>query len=71
MPELTDDGIYRLGLILAIQAEIEGMKVENAQCVSNGYTPPYGFEHFQEKQQEIENATHSHIEQLQGSPYAR
>ena len=54
LDNLTDEGIHRLGLILAIQAEIEGLKAENAEAVANGCTAPYHIGHFQEKAQEIE-----------------
>ena len=39
--------VKRLALILAVQAEIEGMKAENERAIQNGLNPPYGEEQFE------------------------
>lgn len=58
----------RLGLILAIQAEIEAMKLRNLQVGKNhvnelGYPP----EEFFKKAEELRNTSHAHIDQLTGN----
>ena len=50
--------IKRLGLILAIQAEIEGMKIENETGIS------YDQRHFDEKAEQLRNLATCHGEQL-------
>lgn len=57
----------RLGLILAIQAEIEAMKLRNKQVGSEhanemGYSP----EEFFKKAEELRNTCHARINQLIG-----
>lgn len=58
----------RLGLILAIQAEIEAMKLRNLQVGENhvnelGYPP----EEFFKKAEELRNTSYAHIDQLTGN----
>lgn len=57
----------RLGLILAIQAEIEGMKLRNLQVGPEhanelGYSP----DEFFKKAEELRNISYAHINQLLG-----
>lgn len=57
----------RLGLILAIQAEIEGMKLRNLQVGPDqvnelGYPP----DEFFKKAEELRNTSYAHINQLLG-----
>jgi hypothetical protein len=54
----------RFGLILAIQAEIEGMKVENISRQDKGYSLAYGEEAFFEKAEELRNISYRHQDQL-------
>lgn len=56
--------VKRLGLILSIQATIEGMKAANEERKSRDEALAYNEGDFQEKTQELENATYSHNEQL-------
>lgn len=56
--------VKRLGLILAIQAEIEGMKAENKQRELLGHNLTYHEGHFQEMAKKLENISHAHNEQL-------
>ncbi len=57
--------VRRLALVFAIQAEIEGMKIDNKIREINGDTR-YNFpiESFQEKAEELRNLSYCHNEQL-------
>ena len=61
---MNEYDIKRLALILAVQAEIEGMKVENLQREQNNYTPVYSDNHFQNKAEELRELAYKHNEQL-------
>ena len=56
--------VRRLGLILAIQAEIEGMKAENLLREQLVHSPSYGVEQFQVKANEIRAIVYAHDEEL-------
>lgn len=56
--------VKRLGLILAVQAEIEGMKVLNQERESNGYAFAYNEEAFTSKADELRNISYCHEDQL-------
>ena len=56
--------VRRLALVLAKQAEIEGMKAENTLRDHRGETPTYNEGHFQDKVNDLENLAYSHNEQL-------
>jgi hypothetical protein len=56
--------IRRLALILAIQAEIEGMKVENLVRQQSDYAPAYSDQHFKDKAEELRSMAYAHNEQL-------
>tara|TARA_R110000851_G_scaffold254895_1_gene407505 strand:+ start:779 stop:967 length:189 start_codon:yes stop_codon:yes gene_type:complete len=56
--------VKRLALVLAVQAEIEGMKSENAHRENCGNAQAYGDEDFQSKANELENLAHAHDEQV-------
>jgi hypothetical protein len=56
--------VKRLALVLAVQAEIEGMKVENMHRQHCGDAPSYGEGEFCSKAGELENLAHAHNEQL-------
>lgn len=47
--------IKRLALILAVQAEIEGMKAENARCDIFGFEPAFDNVFFKQKAFELRN----------------
>ena len=55
MNELSDKGISKLGYILAVQAQIDGMKIENAVRLSDGLAPAWGMEQFEDKATELHN----------------
>jgi hypothetical protein len=50
----------RLGLILAIQAEIEGMKAENKACELLGKTIPFIKADFDAKAEELRGVAYKH-----------
>lgn len=54
----------RLALVLAVQAEIEGMKSENKVSEINGFAPKHRKEHFGAKAEELRNIAYVHDEQL-------
>ena len=56
--------IKRLGLILAVQAEIEGMKSENTLIERQGYSPVYDETYFCQKAEEIREIVNKHDDQL-------
>ena len=56
--------VKRLALVLAVQAEIEGMKADNLLREQIGYSPAYGDVQFCEKAEELRNLAHSHDHQL-------
>ncbi len=62
-----DYGAIRLGLILAIQADIEAMKVHNLQLEPE-QIPEQGYnsDQFFQKAEELRNTSHAHINQLLG-----
>lgn len=59
----TDD-VRRLALVLAVQAEIEGMKAENLLREQNNESPAYGDESFCNKAAELKNLAYAHDFQL-------
>lgn len=61
---MTTADIKRLGLILAVQAEIEGMKAENSYWASLGQSPDYYSQSFNDKAEEIRDIVNKHDDQL-------
>lgn len=61
---MNEYDIKRLALILAVQAEIEGMKTENAQRNHRGENMAYDDNAFCEKAEELRKLAYSHNEQL-------
>ena len=59
--DMNQYDVKRLALVLAIQAEIEGMKAANAQHSDN---QPYTKEHFDEKAFRLESLAYCQDEQL-------
>jgi hypothetical protein len=56
--------VKRLALVLAVQAEIEGMKVANTVRFKDGLAPAYTKEDFSNKSFELENLAHANNDQL-------
>jgi hypothetical protein len=56
--------VKRLALVLAVQAEIEGMKVANSVKEANGFSPAYGHDHFFDKAEELRILASKHDNQL-------
>lgn len=61
---MTTADVKRLGLILAIQAEIEGMKAHNKVCELNGSTEMYNENTFYKKAEELRDIVNKHDDQL-------
>jgi len=56
--------VKRLSLILAVQAEIDGMKAENKYCEINSHELTYREGDFEAKATELRNLAYAHNEQL-------
>ena len=56
--------VKRLALVLAIQAEIEGMKSFNIERTANGYALAYTPDDFFEKAEELRELANKHDDQL-------
>jgi hypothetical protein len=56
--------VKRLALVLAVQAEIEGMKAENDACRVYGVPPAFGNLEFKTKSADLQNLAYAHDEQL-------
>lgn len=56
--------VKRLALIMAVQAEIEGMKVVNAYCILLGEKPQYKESDFVDKAMDLRSLAYAHDEQL-------
>lgn len=61
---MNEYDVKRLGLILAIQAEIEGMKAENMQRDQLAHTMAYTYDDFREKAEEMREIVHRADHQL-------
>jgi len=57
---MNEYDIKRLALILSVQAEIEGMKAENAFREVYQHEPTYNEGHFQEKAQKLSDLAYKH-----------
>lgn len=55
--------VKRLALVLAVQAEIEGMKADNLVREQNGQSPAY-IEQFEQKAEELRSLAYKCDEQL-------
>ena len=55
---MESSDVMRLGLILAVQAEIEGMKSENENRKQENYNIAYTDEDFQAKAEELRNVVY-------------
>lgn len=61
---MNDYTVKRLALILAVQAEIEGMKVANIIREMRDESPEYNAGHFQEAAYELRELAYKHDYQL-------
>ena len=61
---MTDYTVKRLALVLAVQAEIEGMKAENADREHMVYSMAYSDADFREKAEELRTIAYKCDEQL-------
>ena len=59
-----ENTVKRLGYILAIQAEIEAMKIANLERKEQGYVFAYDEAAFQEKAEELRTIASKHNDQL-------
>ncbi|MCP4392849.1 MAG: hypothetical protein GY804_01045 [Alphaproteobacteria bacterium] len=61
---MTDSSVKRLGLILAVKAELEGMKIENTRCKLNDLPPAYDVNCFFQLAEELRRLVNMHDQQL-------
>lgn len=61
---MNEYDIKRLALILSVQAEIEGMKIDNVVRLSRDESPAYNATHFQEAAHVLSELAYKHNEQL-------
>ena len=61
---MESSDVVRLGLILAVQAEIEGMKITNSERDMPSEAAAYPQEHFDGKAEELRNIAYCHEQQL-------
>jgi hypothetical protein len=54
----------RLALALSVQAEIEGMKVENTERENHGFAAAHNIDSFYEKAEELRVIASKHEDQL-------
>lgn len=64
--ELDTYDIRRLALILAKQAELDGMKIKNREREIAGHSPAYSSKNFEEISFELAELAYAHNEQLFG-----
>ena len=62
--DMGEYDVRRLALILACQAEIEGMKAENKFREIQDQSLAYGEEAFNDKANELKNLAYAHDQQL-------
>lgn len=61
---MNEYDVKRLAIILAMQAEIEGMKAENAYREACGQSQAYGEDSFYEMAEKLRNVAYCHNDQL-------
>lgn len=61
---MNEYDVKRLALILAVQAEIEGLKTANKQRDSHGIAAKYEESNFMAKAEELKTIASKHNEQL-------
>lgn len=61
---MKQEDVKRLALVLAAQAEVEGMKSANYQREQTGEAHAYGDKHFVSKADELRNLSYANDEQL-------
>lgn len=57
-------GVRRLALVLTIQAEIEGMKIDNKVRAANAEAPAYSGREFIIKAENLRELAYKHNEQI-------
>ncbi len=62
--KMNEYDVKRLALVLAVQAEIEGMKAENMLRDQNNESPAYGAKQFNEQAEQLRNIAYMHNEQI-------
>lgn len=61
---MNEYDVKRLALVLALQAEIEGMKAKNTARERQNYAVAYDEDAFQEMAERLRNVAYCHNEQL-------
>lgn len=61
---MTTYDIKRLALVQAVMAELEGMKIKNAERLQDDMSPAYPEDHFYDKAYELRDIAAKHDEQL-------
>lgn len=61
---MNEYDVKRLALVFAVQAEVEGMKVENLQREQSGLSCAYAVNCFDSKADELRELASKHNEQL-------
>ena len=61
---MQSNDVKRLGLILSVQATIEGMKAENKQRGLFGDSMAYVYEDFRKNSEELEKLSYVHDHEL-------
>jgi hypothetical protein len=61
---MNEYDVKRLALVLAIQAEIEGMKAENAYMEAIGHEPTHNEDSFREQAEKLRDVAYYHNQQL-------
>jgi len=61
---MESGNIKRLGLILAVQAEIKGMEMENLEREQMQQSMAYNFEDFRDKAEELRTLSYCHEDEL-------
>jgi hypothetical protein len=61
---MNEYDVKRLGLILALRVEADGMVAENMQCVEGGIAPPHGYGAFGNMADQIREVVAKHDHQL-------
>jgi len=63
---IQEAAVMRLANVLAVQAEIEGMKAENKQREIEGNNLTFTSDMFQEKAEDLRNWAYCHRDQIMG-----
>ncbi len=61
---IFEQAVKRMGMILAVQAEIEGMKAYNSIKIAESGVPDYNQVHFNELAKRLDDLAYAHRDQL-------